>query len=113
MKYLDIQSNVTIIPYTDNTKVIKYHLQLRHHKKDKLQYFDDYDLYSYMVHCHRHIQQRGVTIQNMRKIKSQHHPQSEDLSLRDKLHQQTDRLARDFRKTNAMSSHILLSLIHI
>ena len=107
LKYLDIRPTVTILPYTDNMKVIKYHTHLITSSQDKFPFFDDYDLYSNMKHYHHSITNHGLTIHAAQKIESKNLQTSTPLSLPQRLHKQADQAARQHRQNHLPDRHLL------
>ena len=104
MEFLNLESNVHIQTYTDNT------LYLHTPDLKPLPYFDDYDLYSYLQKYSSKLIQRGLTFSPIQKIAS--HPQTAQVSERlpEHLHTQADTLARQFRIKDTQASHLITSL---
>ena len=101
--YHDITTKVTICPYVDNTKLIRYQAQITHRPQHQA-HIDDYDLHQIHQKYTDILQQRGVTILQATKI-TKTTATTTGQSIPHDLHQQMDSIARKSRQLGGYRKH--------
>ena len=54
-QYIQNDHPLTIVPYTDNNKVIQYHQQVLYQEAEPTAFMDDYDLFIMIQKYHHHL----------------------------------------------------------
>ena len=91
--YLHHDQHFTIVPYTDNTKVIQYHQQVLSQEAELTAFMDDYDLYIMIQKYHHQLTTNGVVIKALQKVQSTKTSKTHQ-SIPEQLHHSVDDMAR-------------------
>jgi len=105
LQYYDIPSTITITPFTDNAKVIKYYNLIQQKQSIHSPYMDDYDIYIMLQYYYNQLSKRGIHIKPITKLPKykKDNPPENDLHIQ--LHQQVDAIARNHRQTGVTPSY--------
>jgi len=98
LQYYDIPSTITITPFTDNSKVIKYYNLIQQKQPIHHTYMDDYDIYIMLQYYYNNLSKRGIIINPITKIPQYKKDDQLDHNLHIQLHKQADSIARKHRK---------------